>query len=58
LRLAILCGIAVLPVSIFSLLVASRSLLKGEEAARAELAAADAGAIEEASIGLPIEQLT
>lgn len=37
LRLAILCGIAVLPVSIISLLVASRSLLRGEEAARIEL---------------------
>ena len=58
LRLAILCGIAVLPVSIFFLLVASRSLLKGEEAARAELAAADAGVIEEAPIGVPVEQLT
>jgi MFS family permease len=58
LRLAILCGIAVLPVSIFSLLVASRSLLKGEEAARAELAAADSGVTEEALIGVPVEQLT
>jgi MFS family permease len=58
LRLAILCGIAVLPVSIFSLLIASRSLLKGEEAARAELATADSGVIEEALIGVPAEQLT
>ncbi|SOE93808.1 Major Facilitator Superfamily protein [Burkholderia sp. D7] len=58
LRLAILCGIAVLPVSIFSLLVASRSLLKGEETARAELAAADSGVTEEALIGVPVEQLT
>src|SRR5260370_37065619 len=50
LRLPILCGIAVLPVSIFSLLVASPSLLKGVRAIRADTAAANPGGIEEASI--------
>ncbi|MGA7781749.1 MAG: MFS transporter [Paraburkholderia sp.] len=47
LRLAILCALAVLPVSITALLVASRSLLDGEEAARAELAAFNAMAEDE-----------
>ncbi|WP_322057033.1 MFS transporter [Paraburkholderia sp. J63] len=42
LRLAILCALGVLPVSIGSLIVAGRSLADGEEAARAELAAYDA----------------
>lgn len=47
LRFAILCALGVLPISIMSLLVASRSLLDGEAAARAELAAVDATLVDD-----------
>ncbi len=43
LRLAILCAIAVLPITIFSLLFASRSLHQGEQAAADEMRALDDG---------------
>jgi MFS family permease len=39
LRLAILCALGVLPISILSLMVAGKTLAQGEETARAELAA-------------------
>ncbi|MGF7135265.1 MFS family permease [Paraburkholderia sp. EB58] len=57
LRLAILCALAVLPVSITALLVASRSLLDGEEAARAELAVFNATAEDEYAAAVVEHQL-
>jgi MFS family permease len=47
LRLAILCALAVLPVSIAALMVAGKTLAQGEETARAELAAYGAPGVED-----------
>ncbi|WP_051481589.1 MFS transporter [Paraburkholderia nodosa] len=58
LRLAILCALAVLPVSIASLIVAGRSLVDGEAAAQAELAAYDAAATQELGGVVAAHQLT
>ena len=57
LRLAILCALGVLPVSIFSLLVASRSLQRDEATAHAELAEVNARLIDEDAVVLE-HQLT
>jgi MFS family permease len=58
LRFAILCALGVLPISIASLLVASRSLLDGEAAARAELAAVDSNLDDDEADIVPEHTLT
>lgn len=58
LRMAILCALGVLPISIFFLLTASRSLLKGEATALAELEEVNAQFVDEETLALSEPRLT
>jgi hypothetical protein len=56
--MAILCALGVLPISVFFLLAASRSLLKGEATALAELKDVESQFVDEETLALSEPRLT